>query len=333
MKKISVIVAMFLVLTIGFISVDFVDAKDLNEILKTPKIDLVFVVDSTGSMFDEIREVKMHIKNIIEDIQSGKPKPDVSVGFLAYRDYSDQEQEYLFKKYKLTTDIKEAITNLDAIDAKGGGNYEEAVSVGLDVAINDMNWRLLESSETTYDDYQRPINSTVNSSIKRIIVLIGDAPPRTNYYDNKKEIVQYILDYQKNIDDAKRKDILINTISGTGMDSRGVKIFKEIAEESSGEYEQLKYEQKVVEQYVAEEELDESWLEVAKEERDYNPKFGTIQTNNLRSCVVDQIQSQTESLGIDYSKNDEDYTDDDEDEIFQAILDFFNSLIKSITFW
>ena len=37
--------------------------EEVDPQLIEPKIDLVFVIDTTGSMSDEIREVKMHIKN------------------------------------------------------------------------------------------------------------------------------------------------------------------------------------------------------------------------------------------------------------------------------
>jgi len=47
---------------------------------------------------------------------------------------------------------------LRQINAEGGGDYQEAIDEGLRIAIQEMNWR---------------------PKAKKIIVLIGDAPPHT----------------------------------------------------------------------------------------------------------------------------------------------------------
>ena len=81
MKKI-ILVCGVLVLLCADISIadttqgDGISPNDIQE----PTIDIVFVIDTTGSMSDEIREVKMHITNLIEDIQQGTPKPNVTIG-------------------------------------------------------------------------------------------------------------------------------------------------------------------------------------------------------------------------------------------------------------
>jgi len=266
-----------------------------------PKIDIVFVIDSTGSMSDEIREVKMHIKNIIEEIRNGTPKPDVQVGFVAYRDYADEEGEYVYKIYLLTDDMELALSNLEEIDANGGGDYEEVVTIGLDVAINDMNWRKLDGDLSKYDEKQNPIFS--NSTVRRMIFLIGDAPPRTKTYMDPSEDSIIPMDYKENIKDAKEKRIVICTISGSGMDEEGVLIWKEIAEETFGEYEPLTYNRQQLDEYITKEKLDDGWEVKAKESSDYDVSTGTISTNNLHKFVRSNIQLQSESMGSGYAKN------------------------------
>jgi len=57
-------------------------------------IDIVFVIDSTGSMSDEIREVKTHLVKIIKEVKKGKPSPELRVGIVVYRDHRPEEKEY-----------------------------------------------------------------------------------------------------------------------------------------------------------------------------------------------------------------------------------------------
>lgn len=307
------ILGLFIILLMGFVSAESVENEDnisnqQNDQSEEPRIDIVFVIDSTGSMSDEIREVKMHIKNLISEISEGTPKPNMSIGFVTYRDYKDEEPDYLYKRFLLTEDIDEAIKNLEEIEAMYGGDYKEAVTVGLEVALNEMNWRVANGENYGYDEYQRPIN-TSNTSIKRMMFLIGDAPPRTKEYHGSGESVEIPPDYKDKIEDAKRKDIVIYTISGSGMDSEGVRIWKEIAEETGGKYEELTYERKNIQDYVVEEELDEDWIESVKNESDYDSYGGTILTNSFRTFVKSAVVTEAESMGVEFIETKEDLND------------------------
>jgi hypothetical protein len=276
-----------------------------DEKLVEPKIDLVFVIDTTGSMSDEIREVKMHIKNVIETILAGTPKPDISIGFVIYRDYPDQEQEYVYKVFLMTTDIEAVMAYLKEIDANGGGDEEETVTIGLDVAINEMNWRVVDANGTEgaiigYDSNQNPIYAST-SPVKRMMFLIGDAPPRTREYLDSSETVRRLPDYKENIEDAKANSITIYTISGSDMNDEGIRIWQEIANETGGEYEKLTYERKNIEEYVEEEKLDEHWVDTVKNESDYDASDGTILTNSLGKFMEYAVVSEAMSLGVRYS--------------------------------
>ena len=53
------------------------------------KLDLAFVIDTTGSMSGLIQGAKDKVWSIAKHIVSGKPTPDVSIGLVAYRDLGD----------------------------------------------------------------------------------------------------------------------------------------------------------------------------------------------------------------------------------------------------
>ena len=56
---------------------------------EAPRLDVVFLLDATGSMGDEIDAVKEKIQEMISQIAVGDPAPDVRFGIVAYRDRRD----------------------------------------------------------------------------------------------------------------------------------------------------------------------------------------------------------------------------------------------------
>src|SRR5690348_1429889 len=85
---------------------------------EVPRIDVVFMIDSTSSMGDEIQMVKENIRNIISEISQGQPAPDVRYGIVTYRDRYD---EYVTKSWPFTRDVQTISQALSTIVAAGGG--------------------------------------------------------------------------------------------------------------------------------------------------------------------------------------------------------------------
>ena len=179
-----------------------------------PRIDVVFAIDSTGSMGDEIEVVKSKVSKMMTEIQSGNPKPDVRFGLVAYRDHGDA---YLTKVYPLTSAVETIQTSLAQIEAGGGGDTPEAVAEGLNSAVNEMNW-----------------DGDANTT--RMIFLIGDAGP--HYRD----------DFRKPVQDARAKGIKINTWGCSGLQDSGQQEFNDIALLGGGQFQFLTYQQEVVRQ-------------------------------------------------------------------------------------
>jgi Mg-chelatase subunit ChlD len=176
------------------------------------KIDVLFLIDSTGSMSDEIHVVKVKIEEIIYEVRNGTPKPDVRYAIVTYRDRGDA---YITKSFDFTEDLDEIKTFLYDIYAQGGGDGPESVNEGLHVAINDCDWG--------------------GKDHVKMIFLIGDAPPHMDYEDD--------FDYREEIKIAKQKQIKVHTIGCSGITSytNGESIFKEIAEKTGGTYQELIY--------------------------------------------------------------------------------------------
>src|SRR5271155_6139328 len=69
-----------------------------------PKVEVVFCLDTTGSMGGLIEGAKVKIWAICNQIASGKPSPDLKVGLVAFRDKGD---DYITKVFDLTDNLDE----------------------------------------------------------------------------------------------------------------------------------------------------------------------------------------------------------------------------------
>jgi len=122
---------------------------------KLGQLDIVFIVDNTGSMGPYIQNVKTKILEIIRTIKKEELCHRLRVGLVSYRDHPPEETTYITQKYELSSDTSKIEQNVLQMDASGGGDGPEAVSTALQV-MNKMEF--------------------LNESAK-IAVLIGDAPP------------------------------------------------------------------------------------------------------------------------------------------------------------
>ncbi|MCL2093944.1 MAG: VWA domain-containing protein [Treponema sp.] len=113
-------------------------------------IDIVIVLDTTGSMGPYIDEIR---RRLIPLLQSTINRfEDWRLGLVLFRDYSD---EYLNRLYPFTRDFNLFQRNLNAARAWGGGDIPEAVYEALYEGADKFPWE----------------------AQSRLMILIGDAPP------------------------------------------------------------------------------------------------------------------------------------------------------------
>lgn len=120
-------------------------------------VELVFVLDTTGSMGGLLAGAKDTIWALVNDFASQQPRPHVRVGLVAYRDRGD---EYVTRTTDLTDDLDAIYMDLSALVAAGGGDTPESVGAALRAAVDDMAW--------TRD----------RSRVYRAVYLVGDAPDK-----------------------------------------------------------------------------------------------------------------------------------------------------------
>lgn len=102
-------------------------------------LDVLFVMDTTGSMGEEIERLRATIEIIYANLVALKPQPLVRFGMVLYRDQGDM---YVTKRVPFTGDLDEFQNQLDQVRAGGGGDTPEDLESALDEAVNAMDWNM-----------------------------------------------------------------------------------------------------------------------------------------------------------------------------------------------
>jgi Mg-chelatase subunit ChlD len=175
---------------------------------KAPQVEVVFCLDTTGSMGGLIEGAKQKIWAIANQIAGGKPAPQLKIGLVAYKDRGD---EYVTKVFELTDDLDAIHGHLKTLSAAGGGDEPESVNQALHDAVHKIKW----------SDDTRAL---------KIIFLVGDAPPHMDYKDDVK--------YPETCQVACKKGIIINTIQ-CGASPTCATAWKDICVKAEGSYVQI----------------------------------------------------------------------------------------------
>ena len=172
------------------------------------KIQVVFALDATGSMKGLISAAKEKIWSIAGSLAQADPSPTIEMGLIFYRDRGDA---FITKQVALSGNIDDVYEKLMQISADGGGDEPESVNQALHEAVAKFAW---DTSQNVY----------------KTIFLVGDCPPHMDYRDDIK--------YPVSCTDAKRKDIVLNTIL-MGGNQEAKRIWTEIAGCSQGSFTQV----------------------------------------------------------------------------------------------
>jgi Mg-chelatase subunit ChlD len=131
--------------------------------LPLTRLDVAFVVDTTGSMKDDIRAVKDSLFQIVERIVSRTENLQIRFAIVSYRDHPPQDRTYVTRVFDFTDRIKTVHREISKLKPSEGGDTPEAVADGLYDARTKLSWA---------------------SDAYKVLLLVGDAPPHGRRYNS-----------------------------------------------------------------------------------------------------------------------------------------------------
>ncbi len=173
--------------------------------LKKRALELVFVVDATGSMGDEINYLKSELLDVLKKVESNLKNTNVRYGSVFYRDLGD---EYVTKKFDFSSDAENLIQFIKNQQAGGGGDTPEAVVEALETSIDELAW-------------------SKENSIKLMFLLL-DAPPHLSNENIGK--------LNQKIKLASKKGITIIPIAASDTDKQTEYLMRTFALLTNGTY-------------------------------------------------------------------------------------------------
>lgn len=171
-----------------------------------PRVEVAFVLDSTGSMGGLIEGAKQKIWSIANAIVGRSPAPEVRIGLVSYRDRDGDE--YVTRLFDLTADIDAVFGSLQSFTADGGGDDLESVNQALHEAVTRMSW-------------------SKDPGVMKVIFLVGDYGPHMDYRGDVK--------YPDTCREAVKRLIVINTVQ-CGDVPETTPVWREIARLAEGSY-------------------------------------------------------------------------------------------------
>lgn len=121
-------------------------------------IDIAFVIDTTGSMEDDIDAVRSNVKSVVDQVSGATANSRFAL--VTYRDdprTTSESVDYASRvDLDFTTSAAALKKSLDTLTADGGGDWEETVYSGV-MESTKLKWR---------------------PGVRKIAVVLGDAPPK-----------------------------------------------------------------------------------------------------------------------------------------------------------
>ncbi|MDF1562380.1 MAG: VWA domain-containing protein [Deltaproteobacteria bacterium] len=168
--------------------------------------DVMLVMDTTGSMSDELSYLQSELENVIARADHQlMQQVDMRLSVNFYRDRGDA---YVLRSFPFTRSLAQATASLLEQRAEGGGDYPEAVELALADALEEHRWSA--------------------SARGRLLFLVLDAPPRGGAAE--------VRSLQRSLADAAAKGIRIFPVAGSGVDKDTEFLLRHFAVITGGSY-------------------------------------------------------------------------------------------------
>ncbi len=173
-------------------------------------LDVLFVLDATGSMGDEIARLRENMSTMAREIAALPSAPDVRFGMTVYRDEGDL---FVTRTFDLTGDLDAFLDALAEVEADGGGDYPEALDEALADALEKPSWR--------------------RDGAVELMFVIADAPPQVTRQVRQPYTASAIA--------AAEAGVKIFPVAASGTDDQAEYVMRELAFVTGGRFVFLSY--------------------------------------------------------------------------------------------
>ncbi len=193
----------------GFATSDYDSSKaEFAQRIPRSVVDAALVIDTTGSMADEIAYLTAEFANIAEAIHTKFPNSDQHWALVVYRDTPDTDpgDEYVFRTYNFTADTQAFASTVAMQHAANGGDYPESPEIGLE-QLPQLAWR-------------------TGPTVAKIAFWVADAPHHSYRAAAMKQAIMH----------AHGAGVHLYPVSGSGTDDLLELTMRSAAEITGGRY-------------------------------------------------------------------------------------------------
>ena len=173
-------------------------------------LDVLFLLDATGSMGDEIDRLKTSIDSVAARVAALEGNPDVRLAMTVCRDEGDT---FVSSTFDFTSDVEAFRAALADVVADGGGDYPEALDEAFAEAVGEPSWR-------------------DPASTLQLMFLVADAPPH---------VERQVTGYDESIRAAVGRGIKVFPVASSESDDQAEAVFRQIAQATGARFVFLSY--------------------------------------------------------------------------------------------
>jgi von Willebrand factor type A domain len=174
-------------------------------------VEVLFLLDTTGSMGDEIDQLKTTIDSVVQRLNDLPGTGEIRLGMTLYRDQNDA---FVIANYDFTNNIGSFRKALAQVGADGGGDEPEALDEAFADALAKPHW------------------SAPGKAIQ-LVFLVADAPP---HVDRPVQVP-----YTSSMKEAASRGIKVFPIASSSTGDQGEYIFRQIAQFTGARFVFLSY--------------------------------------------------------------------------------------------
>jgi hypothetical protein len=171
--------------------------------MSTPRVEVVFSFDTTGSMYPCLTQVRRHIKSTVTRLS--EEIPGIRIGVIAHGDYCDSASTYVTKQFDLSDDVAAICDFVENVGPTGGGDAPECYELVLRVA-QDLSW---------------------TAGTNKAFVLIGDDVPHPGAHTPGK------IDWREELGKLTEAGIPVYGVQALNR-GHATKFYEELARRSGG---------------------------------------------------------------------------------------------------